>query len=132
THILTKGGLYITKADHLSSTHQEYLNSLSPDILKQKALVIGAEAETLIAAVLAGAQHPEQAYKTCQGIMALQFKCDRKKFLLCCKTAVANNLISLRYMRHLVSSPYVTLTEDRSVQTSLPLHQNIRGPENYQ
>jgi transposase len=132
THILTKGGLYITKADHLSSTHQEYLNNLSPEILKQKALTIGAEAETLIAAVLAGAQHPEQAYKTCQGIMALQFKCDRKKFLLCCKTAVANNLISLRYMRHLVCSPYVTLNEERRVQASLPLHQNIRGPENYQ
>lgn len=132
THILTKGSLYITKTDHLASVHQKYLNNLSPEILKQKALAVGSEAETLIAAVLARAQHPEQAYKTCQGIMALQFSCDRKKFLLCCKTAVANNLISLRYMRHLVPSPHVTLKDERSAQTSLPLHQNIRGPENYQ
>lgn len=132
THFVTKGGLYITKPDHLASAHKEYLNNLSPDILKQKALAIGPEAEMLITAVLGRAQHPEQAYKTCQGIMALQFSCDRKKFLLCCKTALANNLISLRYMRHLVSSPHVTLREEHSVQTSLPLHQNIRGPESYQ
>lgn len=132
THVLSKEGLYITKTDHLASTHQEYLNNLSPETLKQKALAIGSEAEQLITAVLGRAQHPEQAYKTCQGIMALQFKCERKKFLLCCKTAIANNLISLRYMRHLVSSPHVILQEEHFRQTSLPLHQNIRGPENYQ
>lgn len=132
THILTQGSLYITKTEHMASAHRAYLDNLSPETLKQKARAIGPEAERIIAAVLDRAQHPEQAYKTCQGIMALQFKCDRKKFLLCCKTAVDNNLISLRYMRHLVSSPHVNLQDQPANQTSLPLHHNIRGPEHYQ
>ena len=132
THIVSKGGLYITKPDHLASAHQEYLNNLSPDVLKQKALAIGPEVEALINAVLKKGIYPEHAYKTCQGILALQFKCDKDRFRKCCSTAVANNLTSLRYMRHLVTSPHVTFNAAAPIQTSLPLHDNIRGSENYQ
>lgn len=132
THVISKGGLYITKQEHMASAHQEYLNNLSPDILKQKALAIGPEVESLISAVLKKGLYPEHAYKTCQGILALQFKCERDRFRKSCQVAVANGLISLRYMRHLVSSPHVTFIEPCSTQGSLPLHQNIRGSENYQ
>lgn len=131
THAIVKEGIYITQAEHLSSVHKEYLNSLSPDILRQRARVIGPEVEALINAVLARGQFPEQMYKTCQGILALKLKCDRAYFRKCCELAVANNLISLRYMRHLVSSDHVNFNEDQSSLGSLPLHDNIRGRENY-
>jgi transposase len=132
THVVSAGGLYVTKRDHLASAHQDYLDSMSPEVLKQKALAIGPEAEAIIVAVLAKAQHPEQAYKTCQGILALQFKCERKRYLQCCKMALANDLTSLRYMRHLVGSPHVMLQTLPAPQTSLPMHNNIRGSQHYQ
>lgn len=132
THVINTGSLYITKQDHLASAHQEYLNNLSPDILRQKALAIGPEVESLINVVLKKGLFPEHAYKTCQGILALQFKCERDRFRKCCQVALANNLTSLRYMRHLVSSPHVMFTEKQGKEGSLPLHHNIRGPENYQ
>ena len=132
THIVLHSGLYVTKKDHLASAHQDYLDSLSPEVLKQKARAIGPEAEGVIVAVLAKAQHPEQAYKTCQGILALQFKCDRKRYLLCCRLALANELTSLRYLRHLIASPHVILQAVPAPQTSLPVHPNIRGSQNYQ
>lgn len=132
THILSSGGLYITKTEHMASAHQDYLASLSPEVLKQKARAIGPEAESVIAAVLAKAQHPEQAYKTCQGILALQFKCERKKYLLCCRMALANDLVSLRYLRHLTASPYVNQLPDTGEHTALPVHQNVRGSAHYQ
>ena len=132
THVVSAGGLYVTKKDHLASAHQDYLDSMSPEVLKQKARAIGGEAEAIIVAVLAKAQHPEQAYKTCQGILALQFKCEPKRYLLCCRMALANDLTSLRYMRHLVGSPHVMLQNVPAPQTSLPVHSNIRGSQDYQ
>lgn len=132
THVISTPGLYVTNRDHLASTHQEYLNNLSPDVLKQKALSIGPEVEIVISAVLKKGLYPEHAYRTCQGILALQFKCERDRFRKCCQVAVANNLISIRYIKHLVTSPHVILTETNPSDGSLPRHQNIRGPENYQ
>lgn len=132
THVINKGGLYITQSDHLASTHKEYLDNLSPEVLKHKARLIGPEVENLIVAVLKKGLFPEHAYRTCQGILALQFKCERERLRKCCQVALANDLTSLRYMRHLVASPHVTFEDPSRGQGMLPLHDNIRGPQNYQ
>lgn len=131
THAVSDPGLYITQPDHMASVHQQYLHSLSPDHLRQQARAMGPEVEGLINAVLNRGIFPEQMYKTCQGILALKSKCEPDRFRQCCKWAVANNLTSLRYMRHLVGSPHVNLQQGQSSQTKLPLHDNIRGSENY-
>lgn len=131
THAITRGELYISQADHMSSVHKEYLNSLSPDSLRQKARAMGPEVEALINAVLSKGLFPEQTYRTCQGILALQLKCERARFRKCCQLAVANNLTSLRYMQHLVSSSHVTFDEDHNQSSKLPAHDNIRGRDNY-
>ena len=115
----------------MSSVHKEYLNSLSPDSLRQKAQSIGPEVEALINAVLSRGLFAEQSYRTCQGILALQLKCERARFRKCCQLAVANNLTSLRYMQHLVSSSHVTFDEEHSSSGKLPTHDNIRGRDNY-
>lgn len=131
THAISNEQLYISNPDHLSSVHKEYLNGLSPDSLRAKARAIGPEVEALINAVLSRGLFPEQMFKTCQGILALQLKCDRARFQQCCRLAVANNLTSLRYMRHLVTSAHVKFNEEPSASGGLPMHDNIRGRDNY-
>ncbi len=131
THALIPGELYSSNPDHLSSVHKEYVSSLSPDSLRFKARAIGPEVEVLINAVLNKGIFPEQMYKTCQGILALQSHCDPARFRKCCQWAVANNLTSLRYIRHLVISSHVKFSEDPRSQGDLPKHSNIRGRENY-
>jgi len=130
THTIAHGGIYITQADHMSSVHREYLDSLSPEVLIQKARAIGPEVEALISAVLSKGLFPEQMYKTCQGILALQHKCERTRFRKCCQLAVSNDLTSLRYMRHLVGSAHVKFQED-ACSSDLPKHDNIRGRDHY-
>lgn len=131
THAITRGELYISQADHMSSVHREYLNSQSPDSLRQRARAIGPEVEALISAVLSKGLFPEQMYKTCQGILALHLKCEPDRFRKCCQLAVANDLTSLRYMRHLVSNAHASFDEQDNPSGKLPTHDNIRGPENY-
>lgn len=131
THAITRGELYISQADHLSSVHKEYISSQSPDSLRLKARAIGPEVEALISAVLSRGLFPEQMYKTCQGILGLQVKCKPERFRKCCQLAVANNLTSLRYMRHLVTSAHVKFDEESASLGGLPQHNNLRGRENY-
>lgn len=131
THAIVPGQLYSSNPDHLSSVHKQYVSSLSPDSLRFKARAIGPEVEVLVNAVLSRGLFPEQMYKTCQGILALQSHCDPVRFRKCCQWAVANNLTSLRYMRHLVTSSHVKFSEDTKSQGDLPKHSNIRGRENY-
>lgn len=131
THAISGTGLYITQSDHMASVHQEYLKSLSPDELKRKARLIGPEVEGLISAVLSKGLFPEQMFKTCQGILALHAKGDNDRFRQCCRWALANNLTSLRYMKHLMGSSHVTFEEHQSFNGKLPIHDNIRGQEHY-
>jgi hypothetical protein len=131
THALSGIGLYSSQPDHLSSVHREYLNSLSPDTLRDKARAIGPQVEALINAVLGRGQFPEQMYKTCQGILALRLKCDALRFQRCCELAVANNLTSLRYLTHLVNSSHVTFTDESVATGNLPRHDNIRGKNSF-
>lgn len=132
THALKKGELYLTKQDHLPTIHQEYLQSLSPDKLCERARCIGPEVEMLIKKVLERGQFPQQMFKTCEGILALRLKCEPDRYKTACRLALANDLASLRYMRHLVSSDHLLLNEDLRPATILPEHPNIRGRENYQ
>lgn len=131
THAISGTGLYITQDDHMASTHRDYLHSLSPDELKRQARLIGPEVEGLISAVLSKGLFPEQMYKTCQGILALHSKNESDRFRQCCRWALANNMTSLRYMKHLMDSRHVNFEDDRSSQGQLPLHDNIRGRQNY-
>lgn len=131
THAISGSGLYITQSDHMASTHQEYLHSLSPDELKRRARVIGPEVESLISAVLSKGLFPEQMFKTCQGILALHSKHESDRFRQCCQWALANNLTSLRYMKHLMGSRHVSFDENRDPDGKLPPHDNIRGRQNY-
>ncbi len=130
THVLSGTGLYITQSDHMASSHREYLESFYPDELKRRALTIGPEVESLIMAILKRGLFPEQTYKTCQGILALHSREASDRFRQCCRWALANNLTSLRYMKHLMGSPHVNF-EEVSRSTSLPSHDNVRGPQNY-
>lgn len=131
THVTSGSGLYITQDDHMASTHRDYLHSLSPDELKRRARLIGPEVEGLISAVLCKGLFPEQMYKTCQGILALHTKNESDRFRLCCQWALANNVTSLRYMKHLMGSRHVTFEPDQSSKGNLPSHDNIRGRQNY-
>jgi len=131
THAISGAGLYVTQADHMPSSHREYLESQYPDELKRKASIIGPEVVSLISAVLTKGLFPEQMLKTCQGILSLYSKNESDRFLKCCRWALANNLTSLRYMKHLMGSRHVNFEEDTGPSGKLPLHNNIRGQESY-
>jgi transposase len=60
----------VTKPDHMPSTHR-FVGEWSPARFQRWARSFGPNTEGLIIAVLASRKHPEQAYRSCLGILKL-------------------------------------------------------------
>lgn len=130
THAVT-GQRYTTVAEHMSSTHQAYLNQINPEWLVKRGSQIGSAVEQVIISLLARTRHPEQNYKSCQGILSLAGKHGNKRLNACCSFALEVGIVSYKYIQkrceNLLFDP-----DQQSPKTSLPLHTNIRGAEKYQ
>lgn len=122
---------YNTIEDHLASQHKAYLQGINPQWLLSQAKTIGRDAELAITRVLARSKHPEQNYKTCQGILALGKKHGTQKLNAVCAFALEAEAVSYNYIRRLCDSQHFGALAD-NLQTQLPEHANIRGPQGYQ
>jgi transposase len=123
-------GRYQTQSDHMGSSHKAFLDSMNPDFLKNRALNIAPEVHMVISQVLNRSRHPEQNYKTCQGILALYKRFGSAKLIEGCRIALQADIISLNYIRRICENPYSGSLPLADAMGALPLHENIRG--NYQ
>jgi hypothetical protein len=75
--------------------------------------------------------HPEQGFKSCQGILSLQRKHGTQALVWACKMAIESGCFTYRYITRVAANPY----SGPAVATErhfLPIHSNIRGAEYYQ
>ena len=131
THIQRKQR-YTTQADHLASHHNAYLESLNPERLKQQAAGIDAQVRQVIDLVLQRGRHPEQNYKTCQGILMLEKKVGREKLIRSCSVALASGITTYKYIERICNNKLSSDSSEMSVPAPLPEHNNIRGASHYQ
>lgn len=118
---------YSTHADHMGSTHREYLNSINPDILTRRAHAIDESVGKVIEHILQRPMHPEQNYKSCQGVLSLERKVERFKFIEACKIALAADIIGYGYIQRICSNPHSRLNPEPITTGPLPMNENVRG-----
>ena len=75
--------------------------------------------------------HPEQAYKACQGILALERKVGRERLINACKRAIEYENYSYQAIKSILENKYDLLTYD-DLMADIPSHENIRGKNYYQ
>jgi transposase len=129
----TKGG-YTTLKEHMPAEHRSYAE-WTPERFIRWAAKIGESTTELITRVLSGRTYPEQAYKTCMGILNLVRQYENTRVEAAAKRALQFNTCNFRSMKSILSIGLDRQPqggEQRSGQLALPLHQNIRGPEYYQ
>ncbi|MBN2801878.1 MAG: hypothetical protein JXR91_02170 [Deltaproteobacteria bacterium] len=95
---------------------------------------MGPNAGKVIENNLASRRHPEQAFKTCLGIMRLGKRYDDKRLESACKRALFINSISYRSINNILEKGLdkkeLPVAASSPAHT-MPIHDNIRGPENY-
>jgi transposase len=122
-------GRFSTLREHMPANHQ-FMEDINSDKLIEWASKIGPQTATLVKATLRSRPFPEQAYRSCLGILSLAKKYNHPLLEQACQSvfeakefsykAVAQELI---YLQKQVTAPVVE---------TLPTHENIRGAEYYQ
>jgi transposase len=125
-----KPGSYTTDKEHLCSAHQHYMDR-SPDYYMDKAKLKSAELYLLISHLFAQNRHPEQLYRTCDGLFSLQRKTEADIFQKACLMAIEYQNYSYTFILNILKNKMTG--EPKTMQSKpLPNHENLRGREYYE
>jgi transposase len=120
---------YTTNPDHLASKHKQYTKWNAGYFLKW-AESIDPKVMSLITQILEKKQHPEQAYRSCIGVLSLNKKVGTVRFVNACSLAIAFEQYSYISLLNILDRGLDRLEQSEDL-SPLPVHQNIRGKSYY-
>lgn len=127
-----KRGGYTTADDHMPAHHQFYA-SWSVEKFESWAASIGEDTHRLIKEILSSRRHPQQAFKSCMGILSLSSKCSDHDLNMACRKAWNWGRISYREVKENLEQilHQKALNRDDKQVFLFPQHKNIRGTASY-
>ena len=122
---------YTTDKDHLASSHR-FVSEWTPERFLSWAENIHEDVRLYILKVLDRKQHPEQAYKSCVGILSFGKKAGNERLIKACQRALGYGIYNYKTIQQILEKGLDKNEETESEQLNMPLHENIRGEEYYQ
>jgi len=121
---------YTTIPEHMASTHK-FMTDWTPQRFINWGESIGEPVKQLIIKVLEKRQHPEQAYKSCMGILSLEKKVGKERLINACIRALEYNLYNYKIVQSILEKNLDKLNGSSENEENLPDHHNIRGNKYY-
>lgn len=123
---------YSTIKDHLPSSHQ-FVADWNPDKFISWAKKISPKVEDYIRKIIESKVYPEQAYRSCVGILSFSQKTSNERLIKAVERASRYGVYNYKTIKNIIEGKLDTLIEpgDTDFQQELPFHENIRGAENY-
>lgn len=121
---------YTTVEDHMASTHR-FMTEWTPQRFMSWATSLDKDVEMLIHHILNKKQHPEQAYKSCMGVLSLEKKVGKERLIKACSTALKFGIYNYKIILTILEKGWDQSIEDPNESEDLPRHGNIRGSEYY-
>ncbi len=124
-------GAHSTTPEHMPASHRAHLQ-WTPAKLIAWGERVGAGAGAVVRWQMEHRPHPEQGYRSCLGIMSLGRKYGNDRLEAACARA-----LSIRAPNYKSIASILKCGLDRPIDTpiaaqaSLPLHENVRGPDYY-
>lgn len=129
THRRVKSsGNYTTQSSHLPPEHQHMLN-WSPDQYLTRARQIDPAVEDYIRKVLEKKAYPQQAYKSCDGILSFDKKVGRDRLIKACKRANDIGHYGYKVIENILKRG-IDQYEFEETHTHMPTHGNVRNDYN--
>jgi hypothetical protein len=118
--------------EHLATKHR-FVSDWSPEKFIAWAASIHPDVKLFIEGVLDKKQHPEQAYKSCIGILSFVKKTGKERLINACKRALDYGHFNYKIIQTILEKglDQYTESEEENHQMIMPLHENIRGEEYY-
>lgn len=122
---------YTTLPEHLASAHR-YVTDWTPEHFIEQGHAIHADVAAYLCKVLEHKQHPEQAYKSCSGILNLARKAGKDRLTNACRRAEHYGIYNYPIIMEILDRKMDLFKEEESPDSSMPEHDNIRGENYYQ
>jgi hypothetical protein len=122
-------GRYSTQTAHMPIKHQKTAE-WSSERLVHWAEEIGPQTAKLAQAILASRRHPEQAFRSCLGILRLSSQVSPLQMETACQMALQARLLNYSSLKEILEHLPVSTKNDP--HSPLPTHENIRGDTYYQ
>ena len=123
-------GRYTTEHEHRSPEHK-FVMEWSPEFFLEKAKAIDPMVEYYIGEVLARKKYPEQAFKSCNGILNFAKRVGNDRLAKACKRAHEGGDYNFGIIEEILMKN-LDSCEEESIQAPMPSHENIRGGNYYQ
>lgn len=121
---------YSTVKEHMPPSHQKHLD-WTPERILEWAGRLGPSVRELIGKILASRIYPEQAYRSCLGIIRLERHYGASRLEAASKRALDYSALSYQSVKNILQNG---LDKTAATEISAPPihHENIRGIEYYQ
>jgi len=121
---------YTTDKDHLASTHR-FMTEWTPDKFLEWAASIDEDVRLYILKILDRKQHPEQAYRSCIGVLSLARKAGNERLASACRRALGYGVYNYKTIQQILENKMDSYQDSLFAdELPMPSHDNIRG-ENY-
>jgi transposase len=123
--------IYTTVIEHLASKHQ-FMSDWNPNKFIERAEEIGPETKQYIIELLNTRQHPEQTYRSCQGVLSFAARVGKERLNNACRRALQYGDYGYQTIKAILERGLDGNTdEEPGNDNPLPPHDNIRGKNYY-
>jgi len=126
-----KSYAYTTISEHLASTHQ-FVADWSAERFITWANSIDSCVGEYIIKIIESRNHPEQAYKSCMGILSYEKKVGKERLIKACKRGLDFAIYNFKAIQTILENNLDMIEEQLDQDTDLPDHNNIRGKGYYE
>jgi transposase len=121
---------YTTVQQHLPSHHQVWIQRDATWYLR-RASRISPQVVRLMEQILASRAHPEQAYRSCDGVLSLHRKAGGTLLSQAAQIALDMNCCTYSFLKNLIQHGMASHYQPQPIGP-LPEHSNIRGKDYFQ
>jgi transposase len=123
-------GRHTTVAEHMPPAHQKYLE-WSPERLVGWAQKTGPHTAQLVQVLLDSRQHPQQAYRSCLGVLRLGSRYGEERLEAACRRALPAGIHSYKGVKNILDAKLDRVEVDQPSAVVPDSHENIRGQAYY-
>jgi len=123
-------GRYTTLSEHMPLAHQKY-QEWSPDRFTRRAEAIGAHTTQLVQVILASRKHPQQAYRSCLGILRLADRYGAERLEAACRRALPAGILTYKGIKNILDAKLDQVEPEEPTPAITTGHENIRGQDYY-
>ncbi|HEC33594.1 MAG TPA: IS21 family transposase [Chloroflexi bacterium] len=123
-------GRHTTLAEHMPTAHQKYLE-WTPERLVRWAQSIGPHTAQIVQALLDSRKHPQQAYRSCLGLLRMSQRYGEDRLEAACRRALPAGIISYKGVKNILEAKLDQVEPEEPPAVVPDSHENVRGQSYY-